>query len=194
MYKDYLSKFLLIISTSLLPFTITSSAKDIYKWVDKNGNLHFTDNHTLIPKDKVGEANIIEEKESESDGKGEFDVVEISPAPLEEENLEADSEEERQKEEDLREFWGSRALELESKEKPISGEIENTERQIRYKKREVDYLLINGYTADYSILELRYLNDYLKDLEYQLSLIDQEREDLRQEARRQGIPPGYLRP
>ena len=193
MYKTF-SKSLIIISTSLFLFSTASFAKDIYKWVDKDGNLHFTDNHTLIPKDKVGEANIIEEKESESDGKGEFDVVEISPAPLEEEYLQADSEEERQKEEDLRQFWGSRALEIDSREKAISGEIENTERQIRYKKRGVDYLLINGYTADYSILELRYLNDYLKDLEYQLSLIDQEREDLRQEARRQGIPPGYLRP
>ena len=194
MRKDWLDILILIISTLPFLFTTTSYAKDIYKWVDKDGNPHFTDNHALIPKDKVDEADIIDEKESESDGKGEFDVIEISPAPLEEENLEVDSEEDRENEETLREFWGSRVLETDSKEKAISEEIENTERQIRYKKREVDYLLINGYSADYSILELRYLDDYLKDLEYQMSLVDRERKNLNQEARRQGIPPGYLRP
>ncbi|MBI2485458.1 MAG: DUF4124 domain-containing protein [Deltaproteobacteria bacterium] len=194
MYKIYLSKSLFIIVILIFLFAISSYPKDIYKWVDKDGNLHFTDNHALIPKDKVGEADMIDEKESETDGKGEFDVVEISPAPLEEENLEVDSEEDRENEETLREFWGSRVLEIGSKEKAISEEIENTERQIRYKKREVDYLLINGYSADYSILELRYLDDYLKDLEYQMSLVDQERENLKQKARRQSIPPGYLRP
>lgn len=194
MRKDWLDILILIISTLPFLFTTTSYAKDIYKWVDKDGNPHFTDNHALIPKNKVDEADIIDEKESESDGKGEFDVIEISPAPLEEANLEADSEEDRGNEETLREFWGRRVLEIDSKEKAISEEIENTERQIRYKKREVDYLLINGYSADYSILELRHLDDYLKDLEYQMSLVDRERKNLNQETLRQGITPGYLRP
>lgn len=194
MTKINFLQLVLLALISILGITNSSYPKDIYKWVDKDGNLHFTDNPTIIPKDKVGEADLIGEKESESDGKGEFDIVEIYPAPQEEENLEADSEEEREKEEDLRELWGGRALEIDSKENAILKEIENTEQVIKYKKREVDYLLINGYSADYSILELRYLYDYLKELEYQLSLIDQEREYLRQEARRQGIPPGYLRP
>ncbi|MGH7889029.1 MAG: hypothetical protein ACRENF_00585, partial [Thermodesulfobacteriota bacterium] len=149
----------------------------------------------LIPRDKAAEVDIIEGEKTTPGETAVFDVIEISPAPSNEEGTEGESAEDREKkEEKLRELWEGRALEIDSKEKSILAEIQNTEREIIYKKREVDYLLINGYAADFYILELRNLEDYLKDLDYQLSLIDQERGNLRDEARRQGIPPGYLRP
>lgn len=73
-------------------------------------------------------------------------------------------------------------------------DISLTKNLISYKKREVDYLLTNGYFADRSILELRTLEDRLKRLEFDLGLIKPERENLEEEARRAGVPPGYLRP
>ncbi len=195
MWKICLTVFLFITFAIFSPLSPASYPKDIYKWVDKDGNLHFTDNPSLIPKDKTEEAEMIKGRKTEPGEIGVFDVIETSPAPSNEEETEEESEEDRkEKEKELRELWGSRALEIDSREESILAEIQNTEREIIYKKREVDYLLINGYAADFYILELRNLEDYLKDLDYQLSLIGQERGNLRDEARRQGIPPGYLRP
>jgi len=190
-------KEILAIAAFLFLFTLTPSyAKDIYKWVDKDGTLHFTDNPAGVPEEKLGEADIIEGKEEGSGEEAEVDLTKIVPAPSEEEGLEADLdlEEEERKEEGLREVWRRRALEIEDREKTILEDIEITKQNIRDKKREVDALLINGYFADYSILEFRYLNDLLQELEDQLKLIEQERANLQEEADREGIPPGYLRP
>ncbi len=184
-----------ILNTSALIFFfifLTSSyAKDIYKWVDKDGNIHFTDNPANIPEDKKGEANIIEKEES-SDDKREFEPTNIVSHQPEEEAPEADLGNKR--EEALRAVWRGRALEIENKKGATIEEIETTKQAISEKKREVDSLLIDGYFADYSILELRYLNDQLGELENQLGLIKQERANLEEEARREGIPPGYIRP
>jgi hypothetical protein len=173
-------------------FIIPALSKDIYKWVDQDGRVHFTDSPSLIPEDKLEKVEVIE-GQGKDPGEGQFAVVKISPAVVEEENLEPDFEEQTQNEQALREFWRSQALEIENKEKAIIAEIDNTEKQIDHKKREVDYLLINGYFADRSILELRYLESYLQELNSQLILLAEERENLADEARRQGIPPGYLR-
>jgi hypothetical protein len=105
-----------------------------------------------------------------------------------EEDLEIDEEEA------IREYWRSRALEIDNEEKRILEDISLTRNLITYKKREVDYMLTNGYFADRSILELRNLEDRLKQLEFNLGSIKPEREKLQEEARRAGVPPGYLRP
>jgi hypothetical protein len=76
----------------------------------------------------------------------------------------------------------------------ILEEIEITKKLISAKKSEVDFLLINGYFADYSILELRNLQDYLKGFHDQLGLLQEEKAQLKEEARRAGVPAGYLRP
>ena len=44
------------------------------------------------------------------------------------------------------------------------------------------------------ILDLRYLEGQLPPLYARLDAIEIEKEQLRRDARRQGIPPGYLRP
>jgi hypothetical protein len=178
----------------LLSFSFVTPAisKDIYKWVDQDGRVHFTDNPALIPEDKLERVEVIEGQENESE-EGQFAVVKTSPAVVEEENVEPEFDEQNRNEQALRDFWRSQALEIENKEKAIIAEIDNTEKQIDHKKREVDYLLLNGYFADRSILELRYLESYLQELNSQLILLAEERENLADEARRQGIPPGYLR-
>ena len=174
----------------LIPLTPCYS-KTIYKWVDKDGTIHFTDDPKTIPEDKKSKAVVIEGEESGEET--EINPTETAPTPSEEENPKADLEKTRE-EDALRGDFRSRALEINAKEKALLEEIKITKRQISQKKREVDFLLLDGYFADYSISELRYLNDYLAQLEDQLALIKQEKEKLEEEARREGIPPGYLRP
>jgi hypothetical protein len=174
----------------LIPLTPCYS-KTIYKWVDKDGTIHFTDDPKTIPEDKKSKAVVIEGEESGEET--EINPTETAPTPSEEENPKADLEK-RREEDALRGDFRSRALEINAKEKALLEEIKITKSQISQKKREVDFLLLDGYFADYSISELRYLNDYRAQLEDQLALIKQERENLEEEAHREGIPPGYLRP
>ncbi len=193
MSRVHLNKILSISVLLLLLAPLTPSyPKTIYKWVDKDGAIHFTDDPKTIPGDKKAKTIVIEGEE-ESGDETEVNSTKITPTPSEEEIPESDLEEKRE-EEVLREDFRSRALEIDDKEKVLLEEIKITKGQISQKKREVDFLLLDGYFADYSIQELRYLNDYLTQLEEQLTLIKQERKNLQEEARREGIPPGYLRP
>ncbi len=192
MWKSNLKEILYIVVLLFLFILLTPSyAKDIYRWVDKDGTLHFTDNPAGVPEEKMGEAEIIGGEEESPGEKAEVDLTKITHPLSGGESLEVDLEEEERKEEALREVWRGRALKIEAREKAILEDIEITKQRIRGKKREVDSLLINGYFADYSILELRYLNALLQD---HLRLIEQARADLQEEADRKGIPPGYLRP
>ncbi|MGH7799210.1 MAG: DUF4124 domain-containing protein [Thermodesulfobacteriota bacterium] len=191
--KVYLSKIVVISLIFICSLLIPSYAKEIYKWVDKYGSVHFTDNPSGIPEEKKDEAIIIGEISDGSNEEVELEVLEDAPTQPEEDSIQQDPEEEG-KEEAIREFWRSRALEIETKERTILQEIEITKQLISAKKREVDFLLIYGYFADFSILELRNLEDYLKGLQFQLRLIEEEKAQLKDEARRTGVPPGYLRP
>ncbi len=193
MLRVHLNRILHILALLFLLIPPTPSySKIIYKWVDKDVTIHFTDNPKAIPQDKKTKATVIEGEEEPSK-ETEVNFTKTPSPPSEEENPEEDLEEKRE-EEALREDFRSRALEIDAKEKALLEEIKTTKKQIDQKKREVDFLLLDGYFADYSISELRYLNDYLTQVEDQLALIKQERENLEEEARKQGIPPGYLRP
>ena len=170
-----------------------TNAKDIYKWIDENGNVHFTDNPSLVPKEKAVEVEKIEKlNHIRSENQFKSDVTTGTPSDDLVKSVEEDLESD--KEEAIREYWRSRALEIDNKEERVLEDISLTKELITYKKREVDYLLINGYSADRSIFELRNLEDRLKHLEFNLGLIKPEREKLQDEARQAGVPPGYLRP
>ena len=170
-----------------------TNAKDIYKWIDENGNVHFTDNPSLIPKEKAVEVEKIEKlNHRRSENQFKSDVPTGTPSDDLVKSVEEDLESDKEKA--IREYWRSRALEIDNKEERVLEDISLTKELITYKKREVDYLLINGYSADRSIFELRNLEDRLKHLEFNLGLIKPEREKLQDEARRAGVPPGYLRP
>ncbi len=184
----YFALFLLL----SFSFAIPALSKDIYKWVDQDGRVHFTDSPALIPEDALEKVEVIE-GQGKDPGEGQFAVVKTSSSVVEGKSTELVFDEQTQNEQALREFWRSQALEIENKGKAILAGINNTKKQIDHKRREVDYLLINGYFADRSILELRYLESYLQELNSQLVLLAEERENLADEARREGIPPGYLR-
>ena len=42
-----------LIILSILCFSITQSDAQIYRWVDKDGGVHYTDNQSLIPADRL---------------------------------------------------------------------------------------------------------------------------------------------
>jgi hypothetical protein len=170
-----------------------TNANDIYKWTDETGKLHLTDNPALIPKDRGVEVETIEGMKN---GHSEHQIKSNLPTPSLSDDLSNAVEDDLEidKEEAIRDYWRSRALEIDNQEKRILDDISLTRNLITYKKSEVDYLLTNGYFADRSVLELRNLEDRLQHLESDLSLIKPEREKLQEEARQAGVPPGYLRP
>jgi Domain of unknown function (DUF4124) len=195
MCRKFLPNILITICGMLFLISVPdlTNANDIYKWTDETGKVHFTDNPTLIPKGRGVEVEMIEEvKKRSSEDQTKSNLP--TPTPTGdllngvEEDLETD------KEEAVRDYWRSRALEIDNEEKRILEDISLTRNLLTYKKREVDYLLTSGYFADRSILELRNLEDWLQHLESDLGLIKPEREKLQEEARRAGVPPGYLRP
>jgi hypothetical protein len=195
MFKRFLSNIMTttlgILILSLVPHP--TNANDIYKWTDEAGKVHLTDNPALIPKDRGVEVEIIEGTKK---GRSEYQIKSNPPTPTPSDDLSNGVEDDLEidKEEAIRDYWRSRALEIDNEEKRISDDISLTRNLITYKKSEVDYLLTNGYFADRSILELRNLEDQLQHLESDLGLIKPEREKLQEEARRAGVPPGYLRP
>jgi Domain of unknown function (DUF4124) len=195
MYKRFLSNIMTttlgILFLSLVPHP--TNANDIYKWTDETGKVHLTDNPALIPKDRGVEVEIIEGTKK---GRSEYQIKSNPPTPTPSDDLSNGVEDDLEidKEEAIRDYWRSRALEIDNEKKRILDYISLTRNLITYKKSEVDYLLTNGYFADRSILELRNLEDQLQHLESDLGLIKPEREKLQEEARRAGVPPGYLRP
>jgi len=82
-------------------FVIPALSKDIYKWVDQDGRVHFTDSPSLIPEDKLEKVEVIE-GQGKDPGEGQFAVVKTSPAVVEEENIEPEFDEQNQNEQALR--------------------------------------------------------------------------------------------
>jgi len=157
----------------------------IYKWKDNKGAIHYTDKK---PEDSIDVIEIIKTKKKPTDQKDEVVIIEDAN-----DNHSAEIEEERIQE-DIRQYWRNLALNIEEKKERTLEEIYITEKKIDILKSNIDYYLINGYKADLMILDLRYLEASLPPLFKKLELIEEEKERLKYEARKQGIPPGYLRP
>lgn len=85
--KVYSSKIVVITLIFICSLLIPSYAKEIYKWVDKDGLVHFTDNPSSIPEEKKDEAIIIGEIGDGSDEEVELEVLEDAPTQPEEDNI-----------------------------------------------------------------------------------------------------------
>ncbi len=157
----------------------------IYKWKDNNGAVHYTDKKPDNSKDII---EIIKTKKRTPVPKDEVIIIEESVG----ENAAAVEQEIIQ--EEIRQYWRNLALNIEQKKERTLEEIYITEKKIDILKSNIDYYLINGYKADLMILDLRYLEGSLPPMFRRLELIEEEKEQLRIDARKQGIPPGYLRP
>ena len=176
-------KIILILTLSIFSINIVNSLT-LYKWTDEDGVDHYSDKKPnekaeilRLPKRKVNidENEIVVEEKT---------VYENEEQQLQEEAIQ----------EDIKLYWKNLALGIEEKKERVLEEIFVTEKKIEILKRNIDYYLIYGYNADFMILDLRYLEARLPPLFDQLELIEQEKKQLRKDARKQGIPPGYLRP
>ena len=174
-------KIILIIIMSIFSVNTVNSLT-LYKWTDEDGVVHYSDKKPNVkaeilklPKRKKTNEEIVVEEET---------VYENEEQQLQEEAIQ----------EDIKLYWKNLALGIEEKRERVLEEIFITEKKIEVLKRNIDYYLIYGYSADFMILDLRYLEARLPPLFEQLDLIELEKEQLRRDARKQGIPPGYLRP
>lgn len=177
--------YLILIFCYFFPFINTSDAYTIYRWKDSGGTVHYSDKKPDIDNEVI---EIIKTKRNSTNvPREEIIIVEpVDQIDLEEQNKIA--------EEEIRQYWRNLALNIEQKKERTLEEIYITEKKIDILKSNIDYYLINGYKADLMILDLRYLEGSLPPLFARLELLEEEKKQLRIDARKQGIPPGYLRP
>ena len=167
--------------------------KEVYKWTDENGTLHITDRKSNIPTDITKDFEELNWKQVNIDESEEHQTIGSSFEFIEDDKY-IDGTIDTEYEKELRKKWRARAIEIEDDEYDIKYKLRRAHEDYNYKKKEVDYMLINGYKADYTIMELRNLEKYIEELEAQIAEIEPKMQNLRIEARKAGIPEGYLRP
>ncbi len=160
----------------------------IYQWKDEQGVLHLTDDITKVPEGVESSMVDIEEDHEREELE---EQVETAPVRKQADRLELESE---AKEREIEQYWKGRALEIQELEDGLKRINSNLNNNWQREKEEVDWLLINGYSADFSIRELRRIEDELSGLKPKFQEIEKLREKLEDEARRAGVPPGYIRP
>ena len=178
--------FYLIFIFSLFCLSVSSSySYTIYKWEDSTGAVNYSDKR---PETDAEVIEIIKTRKKSP-------VIRKEEIIIEEPSVQNDLEAEQEFiEEEIRQYWRNLALNIEQKKERTLEEIYITEKKIDILKSNIDYYLINGYKADLMILDLRYLEGSLPPLFARLELIEEEKKQLRIKARKEGIPPGYLRP
>lgn len=179
------------------PVCNVAMGDEIYKWIDPKGVTHITNDPSNLPdgNEQIEKISLDELNPDGAQDPSLYENDQESVISTEEQESNDISEEQKLREEEGKKlYWRGLALELKNREDYIKGEMEYTVILRREKKREVDWFLTNGYAADYLILDLRYLEDKLKDLNTELASIEKEKELLSTDARKAGVPPGYLRP
>lgn len=180
-------KLIIVIIFTTILINYNSFSDTLYKWTDEKGVDHYTNKEPIS-----GNSNKVEKLKIKNN------LSEVDSNILSSEdnlhNLIQEENENQDRENDIKEFWRQKSLSIEQEEEKIYFEIDRIKEDIRYLKKEIDYYLINGYSADFMIYELRYLESSLNPLYERLDELKLEMLQLKKEARKQGIPPGYLRP
>ncbi len=177
--------FLIILSPNLY-------SKEVYQWTDGEGIMHITDNKSKIPEKFSSTVKELNWNDSKNNENVLEDTFEDSSAKIDEKPF-VDGIVDTEHERELRATWRAKAIAIEEQEGEIKYKMDKAIEDQKYKKREVDWMLINGYSADFSIRELKGLEKYIKDLEEELTTIQPKIDALRIEARKAGVPEGYLR-
>ena len=160
---------------------------ELFKWVDNNGTIHFTDDLNQVPMDQRSKA----EKEGEQTKENLKDKINVvpetySPALQDKRDYEGESEREMDKVEDpnSQEFWEKK--------------VKDTREALNKAQQELDEVLIaqrknleSGPGMHQRKAHLASREDELKKkinyLEYQIN------EGLADEAREAGVPAGWVR-
>lgn len=160
----------------------------IYNWTDENNVRHYTNQKQKIDKSRSEKVNELELEESSRFKNTQPDTNYYESEEFKEETRENEIEQER-----IKQIWQSKMKALDTRIAAIEEELQLIQSRMEYLDSEIDYLLINGYAADYLIFELRTLENRIEPLRNQITLLEEEKEKLKTRARKEGIPPGYLR-
>ena len=183
----------LIIIIIFLNLLIFANAKEMYKWTDADGILHITDKKSEVPPEILETLEKLQWNDEDSEyyqnGVSDDNMFQYKPPDNYVDSI-VDTEYERE----LKKKWGSRAKEIENRKIAIEYELRAAKQDYKYKKKELEYLLTEGYMVGSRITELRNLEIYIKELEQEQKNIAPQLDNLRIEARKAGIPEGYLRP
>lgn len=177
----------------LLGFVFNVVAKEMYKWTDEDGTIHITDKKSEVPPDILEN---LEKLEWNSDDSEYYQNVEINDMEFQyqpDKNY-IDEIVDTAHERKLKREWRARAKELEDRKLELEYKLRRAKEDYKYKKKELEYLIVEGYAVDYRIRELNELDGYIKELEQEQKEISPLLDNLRIEARKAGIPEGYLRP
>ncbi len=169
-----------------------SYAKEVWQWTDEQGITHITDNKAKIPEQYLETAKNLNWNDS-SNNQNVIEDTLSQPDTIILDEPYVDGIVDTEHEAALREKWRAKMIAIEQEQAGIEDKLARAKEDQKYKKREVDWYLRNGYPADYMIAELKGIERYIEDLEEELMTIPPKIDELRIEARKAGVPEGYLR-
>jgi len=184
-----MKNLLFLILFSVIGTSFTYGDDTIYNWTDKDDVKHYTNQKQKIDSShgrEIKEFRFRDEENLNTQG-SDTDYYESNKY------RQILNEKEREQKE-LKSLWRNRAIEIENKIELAYEQIKIIKKRIEYLDNEIEYLLINGYSADYLIYELRTLENQIPEMETRVRELEEQKEQLKKEARKKGIPPGYIRP
>lgn len=167
--------------------------KEMYKWTDEDGTVHITDKKSEVPPEILENLEKLQWNNEDSEYYQNEEIDDSSFQYKLPDNY-VDSIIDTEYERELKKEWSSRAKEIEDRKAEIDYKLRAAKQDYRYRKKELDYLLVEGYTVDTRITDLRNLERYIQELEQEQNELAPQLDNLRTEARKAGIPEGYLRP
>ena len=148
---------------TLTPIRLADAQSVTYKYVDKNGNIHFTDSAESIPEQYRDQIKVLKEPK----------YPETKPAPAEEETRKIKEGAEKKKEEQAKALQEKAEQEEKLKaRKEIEERISDLQQQIIAKREEQGSLRTTWMV--YDRIKLNQLNDEIAALENEIVALRQE--------------------
>ncbi len=169
------------------------NAKEMYKWTDEDGTVHITDKKSEVPPDILENLDKLQWNNNDSEYYQNEEIDDNLFQYKPPDNY-VDSIVDTEYEKELKKKWRSMAKEIENRKAEIDYKLQIAKQNYMYKKKELEYLLVEGYMVGTRITELRNLERYIQELEQEQKEIAPQLDILRTQARKAGIPEGYLRP
>ncbi|HYB19439.1 MAG TPA: DUF4124 domain-containing protein [Thermodesulfobacteriota bacterium] len=150
----------LLLIAALAPMQMAQAQSTVYKYVDKNGNLHFTDNIESIPEQYRGQIKALKEPK----------YPETKPDPAEEEARRIREAQEKKKEEQAKEEQAKAEQEEKIKaRKEIEERISDLQIEMIAKREEQRSLRTTWMV--YDRIRFNQLNDEIAGLERQIEAL-----------------------
>ncbi len=150
---------------SLSSLRLAGAQTEVYKYIDKNGNVHFTDNAESIPEQYRNQIKILKEPKSSE--------TKASPEGEESPSRKIRDTQEKKKEEEAKALRDREAqIEKQKAAKEIQDRMVELQDQIRAKQQEQASLRTNWMV--YDRIRLNQLNEEIASLAKQIESLQQE--------------------